>query len=124
MSLYGTDETIEKLLGRKLKSISKDEQGNLRIEMQDGDVAVIGVEGECCSSSWIEEVAFPDYYDLDGATLKTVEDADGGQVEHPLHDCLRTYYRRFKTDKADVLVTWYNASNGYYGGYWVNVVKP
>lgn len=115
MSCYGIMDEVEKLKGRKVKSVSVVD-GKLVIDFTEGDPVRFGVAGDCCSSSWIIEACWS------GSTLTgEMEDSDLAVVDsHPEHDSLQIYGTRFKAVEGNgIYVLWANASNGYYGGYWV-----
>lgn len=106
----------------KLVSLSEDRSA-ITFEFDGAPAVSFGVEGDCCSSSWIEHLDVPP--DVIGEVIISVEDSDG--VPWDGHDCkggcghdyLQVYNTRFKTAKGDIVLEYRNDSNGYYGGYLV-----
>ena len=123
---------FNKLIGKKIKGVNlSNDKERFAIHLEDKTV-VYGVEGDCCSQSWIEHLEMPK--DIEGAIIVSVKDSPGvpwdghecrGMTppEQYLHDCghehLQVYETRFRTDRGDVVLEYRNDSNGYYGGYLV-----
>jgi hypothetical protein len=128
-SLFGTDKYQGMHLS-PLKAITLD--GDiLTFDFEDGTSARFGVEGDCCSTSWIEHLEFDP--DVIGQKLVTVQDGDATPWDgheckpvedgHPWpsnacgHDSLAVYNTVFRTETgATITVEYRNDSNGYYGG--------
>lgn len=112
------------MIGKKLKSaeLSADKQ-RITFRFQDGFARSFGVDGDCCSSSWIEHFETPGR--LDGAELLGVEDSASVQIDnHPEHDCLQVYWTKFNTSVGSIVLEFRNSSNGYYGGYLIDHSTP
>ena len=102
----------------------------ITFHFQDGSHRSFGVEGDCCSQSWIEHLETPN--DLVGAIITSVEDGKGipwdGHIcpeevdySHTCgHDYLQVYNTRFFTNRGTIVLEYRNDSNGYYGGYLVD----
>lgn len=130
---------FDKILNRPLASVAlSDDNARITFKFQDDGEKSYGVEGDCCSSSWIEHLEAPD--DLQGAIITKVE--DGGGIPYDDHKCveydysksnaeneaagycghdvLAVYNTKFYTDKGTITLEYRNDSNGYYGGYLVD----
>ncbi len=117
----------EKLIGKVLEAISlSDDKQKLSVTV-DGETLKYGVEGDCCSSSWIEHLEVPD--GVIGSVITEIEEINmgevGGSKDHcercKESDCLQLYQTLIKTQKGTVTLEYRNDSNGYYGGYLVNL---
>lgn len=128
------------IIGRVVDSVTLDSSADrISFKFQDGYERSYGVEGDCCSRSWIEHLELPP--NVQGAVLQSVK--DGGYAEpydgHTCkrfnwekseaenaaagacgHDVLAVYNTRFRTNRGDIVLEYRNDSNGYYGGYLVN----
>jgi len=119
------------LVGKKLRSVKLSEDNDkITFTLSDGTTHSFGVEGDCCSSSWIEHFEVPK--GLRGATVLSVNDVDmephdghscedGASGKPCGHDCLSVYHTQFRTDKGDIVLEYRNDSNGYYGGYLIDL---
>lgn len=116
---------FKNMIDRVLRKVSLGD-GNSRItfEYADGGSRSFGVEGDCCSSSWIEHLEMPP--DIDGARLLSVDDSAPITQDHSAHDeenggdSISVYNTVFRTDRGDIVLEYRNSSNGYYGGYLVD----
>jgi hypothetical protein len=123
----GEEDNVDfsNILNRKLSSVelTKDKE-SIVFRFESGAPRAFGVEGECCSHSWIEHLDMPT--DIHGATLLSVEDGAGvpwdGHECNPAcgHGSLAVYNTKFRTDRGDIVLEYRNDSNGYYGGYLVD----
>ena len=108
MSNFLVGKTINKMM------IADD---NLAILFQcaDGD-HIVRVDGDCCSSSWIESIELPAL----GFPAEVIQVSDldlpGSDDNHPEHECLAVYGCKLTTSKGDIVIDYRNSSNGYYGG--------
>lgn len=119
--VFGNGDLYEGLGQRPLKAIALSaDKETLTFTFQDGGGAVeFGVEGDCCSHSWIEHVTAPD--NIEGAVLVSATDE---RISSEDDNELRVYNTKFQTDRGDTIVLEYrNESNGYYGGYLVRKAK-
>lgn len=85
-----------------------------------------GVEGDCCSHSWIEHLEAPE--SVEGRTVVAVDDhtmdsSDEGDVDDDDYGAVTVVYQTvFRLDNGDsIKVEYRNTSNGYYGGYLVRL---
>lgn len=136
-TIFGTDKYVG-LADAPLKAvILADDSSRITFVLENGAEIAYGVEGDCCSHSWIEHLDVPPY--VIGETLTGVE--DGGGVPWDGHECvdrkydddynvitegcghdsLQVYNTRFRTPKGDIVLEYRNDSNGYYGGYLVRL---
>ena len=120
------------LLNKPLKEVKlTPNKRSISFTFQDGSIRSFAVEGECCSTSWIEHLEAP--ANLAGALISEVFDSSAvpwdGHVcgneaadgRRPCgHDCLKVYNTVFRTNKGDIVLEYRNDSNGYYGGYLVD----
>lgn len=116
---------FKNMLNRKLASVELDKsRDRITFKFQDGFERSFGVEGDCCSHSWIEHLELPG--DIVGATLLDVNDSAPITQDHDEHDeqeggdCISVYNTVFKTDRGEIVLEYRNSSNGYYGGYLVD----
>jgi hypothetical protein len=120
MSIYGIDEAIKRMVGRKLSTVVLNKsRGRIVFKFADGCSQTFGVEGDCCSCSWIEHLEMPG--NIDGATLLSVDDSGPITSDHDEHDgegpeFIQVYNTRFATDRGEIVLEFRNSSNGYYGG--------
>lgn len=136
MALFGPGELYAGMGDSTLKSVELSENNEtITFTFENGTEATFGVEGDCCSSSWIEHLDVPPY--VLGEKLISVEDGDAvpwdGHKCEPCkadedgyaygnecgHDHLQVYNTRFVTAKGAIVLEYRNDSNGYYGGYLV-----
>lgn len=122
---------LKSLIGKTIDKLELNTQSDeFTIHFTDGLYIKFGVEGDCCSHSWIEHLTAPN--DVHGAVITDVfeggsaawdnhECVDGkdkyGYVTHVCgHDCLQVYNTQFDTDRGSIILEYRNDSNGYYGG--------
>lgn len=131
------DDLKKSFIGKTLESvILSNDKEKIVFRFKDGTPPIAyGVEGDCCSSSWIEHLETPG--DVDGAKVVDVKESGGvpwdghACVEDVRdddynvtkkgcgHDSLSVYNITFRTDHGDIVLEFRNDSNGYYGGYLV-----
>ena len=96
------------MLNRKLVAVELSaSRETITFRFQGGFARNFGVEGDCCSNSWIEHLELPN--DVAGATLLSVDEGGPITQDHPEHD-----------DGGEIVLEYRNSSNGYYGGYLVD----
>jgi hypothetical protein len=114
---------FKNMLNRKIASVALTCGGaEVTFTFEDGFERAFSTEGDCCSSSWIEHLEMPN--DIVGATLLSVEHSAPITQDHPEHDDngeIQVYNTSFKTDRGEIVLEYRNSSNGYYGGYLVDV---
>src|SRR3990167_10396497 len=94
------------------------DQEEIVFKFQDNTEYVFGVEGDCCSYSWIEHLEMP--LDINGAMLLSVNYSAPITSDHIDHDDngeISVYNTVFRTNHGDITLEFRNSSNGYYGGY-------
>lgn len=102
--------------------ILSEDKETLTFTFEDDSTVIYGVEGDCCSHSWIEHITIPD--DIVGEKITAVFDNPLPDNEQPTrnnddYDVLVVYKTIFRTNKGDIILEYRNNSNGYYGGYLV-----
>ena len=120
---------FDDMIGRTLTSVRLNAKCNrVTFCFEDGFARAFGVEGDCCSNSWIEHLELP--RDVAGAKLLSVEDSNRITQDHPEHDeenggeAVAVYNTRFLTDRGEIVLEYRNSSNGYYGGFLVDAAVP
>jgi hypothetical protein len=134
-----------KLTGRTIRTVVLNAaRDQIDFAFHDGSV-LLGVEGDCCSSSWIEHMDIPD--DIAGAKITSIDDdfsmdedeyitmhgsviAQAKLTERAMEredsgysrdNCITVYQTKFHTTKGTITLEYRNESNGYYGGYLVEL---
>lgn len=115
--LWGASEMVEHLKGKHFKSANETD-ANTCIETDEGALSFV-IEGECCSSSWVESIEVP--HGVVGAEIVDVQVPELRCTNDELHECLRIYECRIKTTRGDVVIDFRNSSNGYYGATISNI---
>jgi predicted nucleic acid-binding Zn finger protein len=106
---------LDCLIGKKIKRVELSPGGSsIEFYMDDGKVYSFYVEGDCCSSSWIEHLTVPD--DIEDAVVLSWDDFTMDSFEED-YSYVQCYENRVHTPKGDVVLEYRNSSNGYYGGY-------
>lgn len=104
---------FDNMIGKKIADVELSKhKDHILFKFADGSKRAFGVEGDCCSSSWIEHLELTS--EIIGATLLEVSDSGLG-------DSLKVYNTRFITNRGEIVLEFRNSSNGYYGGYLVDV---
>jgi hypothetical protein len=126
--IFGPGSLFEGMGEHSLKAVSlSDDKQQIVFEFTEGENVVFGVEGDCCSRSWIEHLDVPK--DVIGEKIIGVEDArmdrngegDSGDDDKEYSECLQIYNTKFVTLKGCIVLEYRNSSNGYYGGYLVRL---
>ena len=80
------------------------------------------VSGDCCSTSWIENVELPARgFPCTIIACRELElpDMDDDVMGNPTEfqgECIQYYGFSIATDRGELVIDYRNASNGYYGG--------
>ena len=107
---------LEELLGRTLRSVTRNGNDSIDFESLDGVRWRMYYEPDCCASCSIEDVV-GNLEDLVGAPIAMAEESTNSDTprESEYHDESYTWtFYRFATTKGYVTVRWYGSSNGYY----------
>lgn len=118
---YYDQENYEKMVGLTVIGVELFGDDDVRVHLDDGQTAVFGLEGDCCSHSYYTDPA--QFLELVGTKLQKVEERssrDGSDnAEKYPEDGGETswHFLVFETNKGHVTIDWRNDSNGYYDGY-------
>lgn len=117
---------FDPILNRPLDRVEHDGR-NVTFWFEDGKGVRYTVEGDCCSSSWIEHITIPS--GIKGKVITEVKDAPMNFAGYPVDDgvsesdeygeYIQVYHNAFVTDAGEIILEYRNSSNGYYGGYLV-----
>jgi hypothetical protein len=88
---------------------------DISFTLRDGDVLVYNAIGDCCSSSYIEDI--DDLEVLQNATFLELYIESGETKEVEDHEVSKWTFYKFKTTKGYATLSFRNDSNGYYDGY-------
>jgi len=118
-AVFGFGDDYADMAGKPLVSVVvSDDKERVVFAFADGSEARFRVEGDCCSSSWIEHVDVPPA--AIGQELTGVNDALAERrEERENYEVLQVYKTTFHTACGDIVLEYRNSSNGYYGGYLV-----
>lgn len=88
----------------------------LKFDLEGGESVIARADGDCCSSSWIEDIDLPT--SLVGGVVRSVEDVDMPDLaeEEDEREVVAYYGCRITTDRGSCTIDYRNESNGYYGG--------
>lgn len=119
---YDAIPNFEDLVGKTLRSVTKEKDELIRFESNDGTVYDMFHCQCCCEHVYIESV-IGDLDDLVGTPILVAEEATsrklpGPEVEPDVDDYVAesqtwTFYK-LRTIKGSVDIRWYGTSNGYY----------
>lgn len=111
---------LEKLLKDRMviyTAADKDKH-EVTLYLDSGKAVGIGLEGDCCSSSYFTPEGFAAFEELRGSTILGVEERSGETETAPGGDDTRAWhFLVFETSRGHVTIDWHNDSNGYYDGY-------
>lgn len=94
--------------------IAEDKQA-LRFLIRGEEPIIAKCDGDCCSSTWVENVELPvNGFPATVITAQNVDMPDQGDMEG--RDVVSYYGFKIHTDKGEILIDYRNESNGYYGG--------
>ncbi len=108
---------FEALKGLTITAIEADD-GQVKFTLEDGRVARLYHEQDCCESVWLEDVV-GDLSDLIGTPVLLVEEVDSDRPdnlppeEYEPESETWTFYR-IGTINGTVVLRWCGQSNGYY----------
>lgn len=112
---------MEELIGRKILSVGIDEEHDiLRFKTDAGPVFYM-TENECCNWVYFNDIL--GIKEILGKVVNSITHHDCKDISHDSSaiDCLDEYMITLNSDTGRCDITYRNSSNGYYGGYCVNV---
>lgn len=120
---WGTADCIE-LLNKQISRVMLNSfSDQILFITSNGEQFLYQTEGDCCSTTWIEEINGLD--NLLGQVIHDVEDVPMGEPEadrahgqdgSKYFDVLQDYGVKFTTTRGYCDLVYRNESNGYYGG--------
>lgn len=103
------------LVGKTIMGLKIAEDRKALLFKTDQGDAVVKVDGECCSNSWVEHIELPALGFP--ARVLAVSDLELPQPEQKEeYEVIAVYGCKIETDKGEVIIDYRNESNGYYGG--------
>ena len=107
---------LDVLIGTTINQIAMNDRHDImRVTYDNVFVRFFETEGDCCSTSWFEEIFNIDA--LIGGKVQAVEDIpDMPEAPNPLKED-QLYGIKVTTSKGTAKIVFRNSSNGYYGGY-------
>lgn len=102
------------ILNKKIKTTSYDSK-YLTFKLEDSKEIKYYAEGDCCSSSFIEDI--DDLEVLQNCTITEVDSVSGHQIDKNDYEVHKWTFVKFTTDKGRATLSFRNESNGYYNGY-------
>lgn len=116
---YRNRGIVQAFQGKTIESVWKDREfqpERLMFVFTDGTKAYLQTYGDCCSSTWIENV---DNLGFKGKFVNLTD--DGAAQTDPIDDQEKCEYIQFYgctffTEHGRLVIDYRNSSNGYYGG--------
>lgn len=120
MTWYGNEEGImEKMVGSKVAKVQLLDGGYIIRLFTDRGIFEGVVEGDCCSSTWIENVEYPAFgypFEIAEVDHKWLPD-NIPEEDEDNYEVIAYYGISFRGTRGDSLnIDFRNSSNGYYGG--------
>ena len=111
------DDGFEELVkDHKVIDTMKWDSDSIRFTFTDGSTLVGATWGDCCSTTWIEDIDDATVIGT-GAVLMGIDNVDMPDLGDPDEYTTRKYYGiRFTTSRGQCTLDFRNDSNGYYGG--------
>ena len=104
------------LIGKTLNKVElASDKKAIRFTIENEETVVAKCDGDCCSSTWIENVEMP-AGGLPAKILDAVELDLPDQTQTDEYEVIAFYGLKLITDKGDLVLDYRNESNGYYGG--------
>jgi hypothetical protein len=117
-----TIDNVDDVIGKIIVKIT-DENDDLQLHLENGEIIYFSAEGDCCSESWVEHIESPkkpekilEIKEIEISDYKE-EKIDYKKKKKEEIDCLSLYFYQINTDGGSYLIELRNNSNGYYGGY-------
>ena len=112
------EESYEKeftaLIGRRINSVSIDDEKQTIVFTTDKGPVVYSAYGDCCSHSWFEHLTGTDV--LAGEIVNKVVNRPMPESNEIDSETIRYYGWTLETSKGRFDIEMRNSSNGYYGG--------
>ncbi len=88
----------------------------IKFDVEGGESIVAKVDGDCCSSTWIENVDGAEF--LVGQEVLSEEDVlmPKASEKNDDYEVIAFYGYEVKSARGRMLIDYRNSSNGYYGG--------
>ncbi len=106
------------LIGKVITAVwLADDKKAIKFDVDDSEPVIARADGDCCSSSWIENVEAPEV--LVGSSVVSVESLDlsgANERNDEYGDLVQHYGLRIRTALGACTLDYRNESNGYYGG--------
>lgn len=110
----------EGLVGRILYRIT-DENDDLQLHLDNGEIVYFDATGDCCSESWVEHIDSPQkpekIVQIQEIQISGYEPTEYKKKSKESIDVLDCYFYQIVTEGGSYLIELRNDSNGYYGGW-------
>lgn len=105
------------LVGKTISAIwLTEDKDAIRFDIERSQPIVVLVEGDCCSSSWVEAIENPEA--VVGMPVVDAHDLELERVEEYKDGAYFQFYGfSISTIQGTCTIDYRNSSNGYYGGY-------
>jgi len=105
------------LIGKKIERVFISKNGNDQMVFitDQNERILYSAEGDCCSYSYFQDLI--GVKNLLGHTIESVESIDLEHDGWTNHDENKSYGYIIRTDNGVCVLSFRNASNGYYGGW-------
>lgn len=109
---------MNKLIGKTIVGMKiSAEKDALLFEVEGGGQLMAIVDGDCCSTSWVEAVELPALgFPFTITAVENLELNKDGVWNEDGYEFVQFYGSKVSTDKGDMVIDYRNESNGYYGG--------
>ena len=115
-----TNTNFDKLIGKVVTDIYVDQ--NYLVIKTKNDKVVMAVEGDCCSHSyWVDIIGVKNL--IGKKVLHITDELNGYEFDDKrgTQECNSIYNYCLVTKKGNCNFIFVNSSNGYYGGYIINM---
>lgn len=106
---------MNELVGKMIKAVylASDKKA-IKFDIDGFPPIIARCDGDCCSSTWIENIELPENMIGTVVSAEDVAMPDLGDMKD--RDVIRYYGFKIQTEKGYCLFDYRNESNGYYGG--------
>jgi hypothetical protein len=110
-----TDTPNRILVGRTITAVYlAEDKKAIRFDVAGGDPIIAKADGDCCSSTWIENIENAEA--LIGTPVLSASDISMREDQRDDDGLIQFYGFKISTAKGDCILDYRNESNGYYGG--------